>query len=117
MNENDKLNLRKIEKDLNNERNIVCACCLKENFNTCAKPHYLILKVCYSLFCVLQIMQETDQKFKSNLDKIKNHEKNMTNVSFDITVFHAGFAPWLHFNFTADILNKSKELAFRDRCR
>ena len=38
-------------------------------------------------------MQETDRKFKSNLDKIKNLEKDLTNVSFDISVFHAGYTP------------------------
>ena len=50
-------------------------------------------------------MQETDRKLKSNLDKIKILEKNLTNVSLDNAIFHVGFAPWLHFKFTADFLN------------
>ena len=57
-----------------------------------------------SVYC-LQIMQETDRRFMSNLDKIKNLEKNLTNVSFDISIFHAGFTPWVHVTFTADFLN------------
>ena len=81
---------------------------IKQIFNTrptSMRSHHLVLKVYILLFCVLQIIRETYQKHKLNLDKIKNLKKNLTDVSFDISIFHAGYTPWLHFNFTANFLN------------
>ena len=37
-----------------------------------------------SLFCVLQIMQETDQKHSKNLDKIKKLEQNLNNEKTNV---------------------------------
>ena len=41
-----------------------------------------IISLSFNMFCVFQIVKETDKKIKLNLDMIKEIKENLTEVSF-----------------------------------
>ena len=43
------------------------------------RPNVSVVLVYNSLFCVLQIVKDTDRKHKSNLDKITKLQQNLNN--------------------------------------
>ena len=49
-----------------------------------------IKSLSFNMFCVFQIVKETDKKIKLNLDMIKEIKQNLTEVSFLASELYLG---------------------------